>query len=263
MYLTAQLSSAQSGSTADRRDAAHRLFERMATLDHESVERRELRDRLVQLHIPLAHHFARRYAGRREPFDDLFQAAALGLVNAVDRFDPGRGVAFSTFATPTILGEVRRHFRDRTWAVHVHRSLQVRTGYVSQAVEELRQSLGRSPTVAEVAAQLDLTEEEVLEAMTCSTAYRSASLQTPISETLVLGDLLGGPDAGYEGVEMHEALGSALACLSDRDKRIVQLRFFGNMTQLQIAGQLGMSQMHVSRLLSRILERLRDDLLAD
>jgi RNA polymerase sigma-B factor len=264
--LTAQLSSPAPEThvgAAQRREAAHHMFERLVTLEPGSAERRDLRDELVRLHLPLSLHFARRYTGRREPFDDLAQAAAVGLVNAVDRYDPGRGVAFSTFAAPTILGELRRHFRDRTWAVHVHRSLQVRTGDVTRAGERLRQALGRSPTVPEVAAHLQLSEEQVVEAMTCSTAYRSTSLQTPISDSLVLGDRLGAEDPAYESVETHEALGTALAGLSDRERRLVQLRFYGNLTQVQIAEQLGISQMHVSRLLARTLERLRDALTCD
>ena len=135
---------------ADKCKLAQQLFWQMVALPADAAGRHALRDRLVEMHIPLAIYFARRYTGRGEPFDDLVQAAAVGLVKAVDRFDPDRGAAFSTFAAPTILGEIRRHFRDRTWAVHVHRSLQVRTGEVDRCVRDLSQQLGRSPTVAEV-----------------------------------------------------------------------------------------------------------------
>jgi RNA polymerase sigma-B factor len=256
----------EAGSRPARTGPAHRwgeerrLFERMATLDPGSAERRTLRDELVRSHLPLVVHFARRYAGRREPLEDLLQAGAVGLVNAVDRFDPGRGVAFSTFAAPTILGEIRRHFRDRTWAVHVHRSLQDRANDVDAAVQRTRQQLGRSPTVAELAGHLDLTEEQVLEALTCGAAYRATSLQTPIADGLTLGDRLGGEDPGYAELEDHEALGAALARLSPRAQRIVQLRFFGDLSQAKIADRLGISQMHVSRLLAAALAQLRAEL---
>jgi RNA polymerase sigma-B factor len=232
----------------------------MAALPADAAGRRALRDRLVEMHIPLAIYFARRYTGRGEPFDDLIQAAAVGLVKAVDRFDPDRGAAFSTFAAPTILGEIRRHFRDRTWAVHVHRSLQVRTGEVDRCVRELSQELGRSPTVAEVAARAGLSQEQVLDSLTCSAAYRATSLATPMGDHGILGERLGSEDPAYEQVDTHETLGAAVARLPERERRILQLRFFGNMTQAQIAERLGISQMHVSRLLSRTLSQLREEL---
>jgi len=246
--------------TADKRKLAQQLFQQMVALPADAPRRRALRDRLVEMHIPLAIYFARRYAGRSEPFDDLVQAAAVGLVKAVDRFDPYRGAAFSTFAAPTILGEIRRHFRDRTWAVHVHRSLQVRTGEVNSCVRDLSQELGRSPTVAEVAARAHLSQEQVLDSLTCSAAYRATSLATPIGDHGTLGDRLGSEDPAYEQVDTHETLGAAVARLPARERRILQLRFFGNMTQVQIAERLGISQMHVSRLLSRTLRQLREEL---
>jgi RNA polymerase sigma-B factor len=245
---------------ADKRKLAQQLFQQMVALPADAPRRRALRDRLVEMHIPLAIYFARRYTGRGEPFDDLVQAAAVGLVKAVDRFDPHRGFAFSTFAAPTVLGEIRRHFRDRTWAVHVHRSLQVRAGEVDRCVCELSQELGRSPTVAEVTAQAGLSQEQVLDALTCSAAYRARSLATPVGEHGTLGDRLGSEDPAYERVETHEVLGAAMARLPERERRILQLRFFGNMSQAQIAERLGVSQMHVSRLLSRTLSQLRDEL---
>jgi RNA polymerase sigma-B factor len=247
-------------AVADKRELAQQLFERLSTLPDDAPERPALREELVEMHLLLALYFARRYAGRGEPFEDLAQAASLGLVKAVDRFDPARGVAFSTFAAPTILGEIRRHFRDRSWPVHVHRSLQVRTGEVDRWVRDLSQELGRSPTVAEVAARMDVSQEQVLESLTCSAAYRATSLATPIGSSGTLGDRLGGEDPAYERVDTHESLGAAVARLPERERRILQLRFFGNMTQAQIAAQLGISQMHVSRLLSRTLSRLREEL---
>jgi RNA polymerase sigma-B factor len=245
---------------ADKCKLAQQLFRQMVALPADAPRQRALRSRLVEMHIPLAIYFARRYTGRGEPFDDLVQAASLGLVKAVDRFDPDRGVAFSTFAAPTILGEIRRHFRDRTWAVHVQRSLQVRTGEVDRCVRELSQQLGRSPTVAEVSARAGLSQEQVLDSLTCSAAYRATSLAAPVGEHRTLGDRLGGEDPAYERVDTHETLGAAVARLPERERRILQLRFFGNMTQAQIAERLGISQMHVSRLLSRTLSQLRDEL---
>jgi RNA polymerase sigma-B factor len=219
-----------------------------------------LRDEIVELHLPLALYLARRYEGRGEPFDDIAQAGALGLVKAVDRFDPGRGVEFSTFAGQTILGEIRRHFRDRTWGVHVNRSLQERTGHVGRCIRDMTQELGRSPTVAEVSSWAGVSEEQVVGALECIRACRMASLESPARGTRTLGEVLGSDDTAFDRVDMHEALGTSLAQLPDRERRILQLRFFGDMTQAQIAARLGISQMHVSRLLSRTLRQLRQDL---
>jgi RNA polymerase sigma-B factor len=248
-----------SGAVA-RREHADALFLRLAELVPGSREHRAIRERLVEMHLPLVVYFARRYAGRGEPLDDLVQAGALGLVKAVDRFDTDRGVAFSTFAGPTILGEIRRHFRDRTWAVHVNRSLQVRTGTVDRYVRDLTQELGRSPTVAELSARSQLPEEEIVESLQCATSYRAASLQAPTTGDRTLGDLLGAEDSAYDDVELHESLGGLLAKLPERERRLLQLRFYGNMSQVQIADRLGISQMHVSRLLNRILGQLRQEL---
>jgi RNA polymerase sigma-B factor len=246
--------------TADPRAEAESLFRQLALLEPGTPERRQLRDRLVESHMHLVGYFARRYAGRGEPYDDLLQAGALGLVKAVDRFDPGREVAFSTYAGPTILGEIRRHFRDRTWSVHVHRSLQERTIQVDGVIRQLEQDLLRSPTVAEICKRTGLTDEEVVESLQCYGAYRSESLDAPVGEDRTLGDLIGAETDSYGDVDMHESLTGVLAKLPERDRVILQLRFYGNMTQLQIARKLGISQMHVSRLLSRALARLREDL---
>ncbi|HEX6754568.1 MAG TPA: SigB/SigF/SigG family RNA polymerase sigma factor [Mycobacteriales bacterium] len=244
----------------DRTVRARRLFGELASTSPGSREHRVLRDEIVELHLPLALYLARRYEGRGEPFDDIAQAGALGLVKAVDRFDPGRGVEFSTFAGQTILGEIRRHFRDRTWSVHVHRSLQERTGHVGRCIRDLTQELGRSPTVAEVSGWAGVSEEQVLEALECIRACRTASLESPARGTRTLGEVLGSDDTAFDRVDLHEALGMSLAQLPDRERRILQLRFFGDMTQAQIAARLGISQMHVSRLLSRTLGQLRQDL---
>jgi RNA polymerase sigma-B factor len=228
---------------------------------HEHGDRRA-RDQLAEEMLPLARALAGRYAGRGEPLDDLLQAGSIGLVKAVDRFDPSRGLEFSTYASPTILGEIRRHFRDRTWAVHVHRRLQEVTAEITRLVGTLTQELNRAPSVAELADRSGRTEEEVLEALDCAAAYTADSLDAPTAEDHTLGDRLGGDDQALVDVELHESLGPALAALPERERRILQLRFYGNQTQSQIAAQLGISQMHVSRLLARTLVRLREQLLA-
>jgi RNA polymerase sigma-B factor len=243
-----------------QREDGREMFARLARLTPGTPDYRELRARLVETHLPLVFYFARRYAGRGEPFDDLVQAGALGLVKAVDRFDADRGIAFSTFAGKTILGEIRRHFRDRTWAVHVYRSLQVLTGRVGACIQDMTQELGRAPTVAEVAARMDLPPERVRECLRCGASYRTASLETPAGEGRTLGDLLGREDPALNDVVMHESLEDSLARLPDRERRILQLRFYGDMTQTQIAARLGISQMHVSRVLNRTLARLREEL---
>ena len=247
---------------ATSRERARALFAQLAELPAGSPERDRVRELLVEQHLPLVRYFARRYVGRGEPLDDLLQAGSLGLVKAVDRFDPGRGLEFSTYAAPTILGEIRRHFRDRTWAVHVHRGLQELTAEITRHVADLTQQLNRAPSVGELAARSGRSEEEVLGALDCAAAYSAESLEAPHGEDRTLGDSLGGEDQALVDVELHESLGPALATLPERERRILQLRFYGNLTQSQIAAQLGISQMHVSRLLARTLVKLREQLLA-
>src|SRR5829696_8782573 len=247
----------------DRRERARALFAALAELMPGCPEHQRIRAELVELHLPLVRYFARRYAGRGEPLDDLLQVGALGLVKAVDRFDPERGLEFSTFAVPTIVGEIRRHFRDHTWAVHVHRTLQELTGQVARCAAQMLQELHRAPTVAELSERLGLPVERVLESLDCAAAYTAESLETPTGEDRQLGDQLGDDDGAYDHVDMRESLGPALARLPEREQRILQLRFYGNMTQSQIAARLGISQMHVSRLLGRSLARLRQELTAE
>jgi RNA polymerase sigma-B factor len=257
--IAPELETAERGS--DRRDRARVLFATLAGLPPGCPERQRIRAELVELHLPLVRYFARRYAGRGEPMDDLVQVASLGLLKAIDRFEPERGLEFSTYASPTVLGEIRRHFRDRTWAVHVARGLQELTTQVSMTVTELTHTLGRSPSVNELAERLDQPEERVLEALECLSAHTARSLDAPTEEDFTLGDSLGSEDGGLTDVEMHESLTPALARLPERERRILQLRFYGNLTQSAIAAQLGISQMHVSRLLARTLARLREELL--
>jgi RNA polymerase sigma-B factor len=214
--------------------------------------------------LPLAEHLARRFRNRGEPLDDLVQVASLALVKSVDGFDPGRGAAFTSYAIPMILGELKRHFRDKGWNVRVPRRLQELRLDLGKAVSDLAQQLGHSPTVAELAEHLGVGEDDVVEAMESGHAYRALSLHAPIAgdETgTELADMLGGLDPDLENVENREALRPLIAKLPVREQRIIVMRFFGNMTQSQIAAQLGISQMHVSRLLAGALSYLRERVL--
>ena len=225
-----------------------------------------IRDQLVETHLPLVEYLARRFRNRGELHDDLVQVATIGLIKAVDRFDLERGVEFSTYATPTIVGEIKRHFRDKGWAIRVPRRLQELKLSLAKATGELSQRNGRSPTVAELAVFLEMTEEDILEGLESANAYSTVSLDTPESgdsDSLSVSDTLGVIDESLEGVEYRESLKPLLDQLSPREKRILLLRFFGNLTQSQIATDLGISQMHVSRLLARTLAQLREGLLVD
>jgi RNA polymerase sigma-B factor len=221
---------------------------------------RRLRDELVEEHAPLAQFLARRFANRGEPIDDLVQVALVGLVKGVERFDPGRGLQFSTFATPTILGELKRHFRDRGWAVRVPRRVQELHLQLGRVVATLGQEQGRSPTPREVAERAGVSEEEVLEAMEAGSLYRLVSLDGPATRDDEASELvagLGDEDPEFEQIERRAELDVMLGVLPDRERRIVELRFFDGLTQSEIAERVGVSQMHVSRLLARSLEMLR------
>jgi RNA polymerase sigma-B factor len=248
--------------------SATELFTRLGEQEPDSPVWRALRDELVHRHLPLVHFLARRFRDRGEALPDLVQVATIGLIKAVDRYDPGRGVEFTTFATPTIAGEIKRHFRDRAWAVRVPRKLQEQKAVVSRATTDLFQTLGHSPTVTELAAHTALSEEQVLESLETVHAYATVSLDAETageSPTLgaSLGDALGELDAALEKVEYRESLRPMLEQLGAREKQILLLRFFAGMTQSEIASEVGISQMHVSRLLARTLARLRQGLLAD
>jgi RNA polymerase sigma-B factor len=227
---------------------------------------RRLRNELIETHRGLAHHLARRYASRGEPFDDLLQVALLGMLKAVERFDPERGVEFATFAAATVEGELKRHFRDRTWSVHVPRGVQERHLRLSGASERLAQQLGRAPTVGELAAELEVRDEDVLEAMEAGAAYRSSSLDAPGRSGDPRGlfeRFLSQEDASFDAAERRDTVARLVAQLSERERFIVEQYFFGERTQSDIGAQLGISQMHVSRLLARALARLRVLLEAD
>ncbi len=222
---------------------------------------------LVERHIPLARRIASRYTGRGEPLEDLVQVAMLGLVKAAQRFDPEKGADFPRYAVPTILGELRRHFRDACWAVRVPRGLQELTLRVQAAVDQLSRELGRSPTVGEISDLLEVTDEEVLEALDAASAYSATSLDAPAMKEEpggpTIGERLGFDETALDNVEAREALRKVLTRLPERERRMLTLRFFGERTQREIAEELDISQMHVSRLLTRTLTRLRDYFLDD
>ncbi|SHL21745.1 RNA polymerase, sigma 28 subunit, SigD/FliA/WhiG [Streptomyces yunnanensis] len=247
------------------RGGARAMFYELRKLPDGSPERAELRNTLVRMHLPLVEHLARRFRNRGEPLDDLTQVATIGLIKSVDRFDPERGVEFSTYATPTVVGEIKRHFRDKGWAVRVPRRLQELRLSLTTATAELSQRHGRSPTVHELAEHLGISEEEVLEGLESANAYSTLSLDVPDTddESPAVADTLGAEDEALEGVEYRESLKPLLEDLPPREKKILLLRFFGNMTQSQIAQEVGISQMHVSRLLARTLAQLRDKLLVE
>jgi RNA polymerase sigma-B factor len=238
------------------------LIAELAALPPGHPSRPRLREETITAWLPMARRLARRYQGRGESLDDLVQAATVSLINAVDRFDTSLGVDFTGYAIPTILGGLKRHFRDRAWAIRVPRRLQEMRMAITSAGAELSRTLSRSPTVAEVAAHLGVTEEEVIEGLEGARAYRCTSLSAPVSAdgALQLGDTLGAEDCDYERTELHLSLLPAMAALSERERRIVTLRFFGNQTQTEIAAQIGCSQMHVSRLLAGALAKLRSRL---
>ncbi len=247
------------------RSGARAMFYELRKLPEGSDERAELRNTLVRMHLPLVEHLARRFRNRGEPLDDLTQVATIGLIKSVDRFDPERGVEFSTYATPTVVGEIKRHFRDKGWAVRVPRRLQELRLSLTTATAELSQRHGRAPTVHELAEHLRISEEEVLEGLESANAYSTLSLDVPDTddESPAVADTLGAEDEALEGVEYRESLKPLLEDLPPREKKILLLRFFGNMTQSQIAQEVGISQMHVSRLLARTLAQLRDKLLVE
>jgi RNA polymerase sigma-B factor len=220
------------------------------------------REELVRRNLPFAKRLALRYRGASESFDDLLQVANLGLVNAVDRFDPERNIPFTAFASPTILGELKRHFRDRVWTVRVPRGLHDRMAEVEKTITELTRELQRSPSVGEIAARLDLEQTDVLEVLEASHNRRPLSLDRPVgpedADEGAAADWIGGEDTGFELVEGRIALDAALPYLDERERLVLRLRFAEDMTQSQIAERIGHSQMHVSRILRRALARIRE-----
>ena len=249
------------------RAAARTALVRLRKMPSEDPEYKGLREYVIGEYMSYARYVAGKFGQRGEDRSDLEQVAYLGLVKAVDNFDPDYGAAFLTYATPMIAGEVKRHFRDTTWDVHVPRRVQENALAVRAAERELTQELGHPPSAAEIAHRLELSADEVAEAYEAGAAHHAASLDVPTAmsdgDGASLGDLIGDDDPGFELVVNREALKPLLAELSPRDKRILLMRFFRNMSQVQIAEELGVSQMQVSRLLSRILGGLRQGVEAE
>ncbi|CAL9354366.1 SigB/SigF/SigG family RNA polymerase sigma factor [Streptomyces sp. R02] len=239
------------------------LFSRLATLE-DGPERDAVRDELVTAWLPMAHRIAGRFRDRGESIEDLRQVAALGLVKAIDRFDPSRG-AFESYAVPTITGEVKRHFRDRMWALRVPRRIQELRNKVRVARRELTQNPGSpEPSVADIAAHTGLTEEEVSAGMEALESFSTLSLDAELStddDGYSLADTLGASDSSYDVVVDRESAKEGLRRLPERERAILYMRFFEDMTQSRIADRLGISQMHVSRLISRSCARVRADVL--
>lgn len=222
---------------------------------------REAREELARRFLPLAFDLASRYSGRGEQPEDLAQVASLGLVKAIDGFEPERGVSFRSYAVPTILGELKRHFRDRCWPVHVPRDLRDRIPRINAVSERLALDLGRSPSVREIAAELGIGRDDVLESQGAAMAARTAplhALDEDAGEVIPLAERIGEPDPRYEAVEDGAAIEGRLRSLSRRDRIVLHLRFREDLTQTEIARRVGLSQMHVSRILRRALGRLRD-----
>jgi RNA polymerase sigma-B factor len=244
------------------RDRSRALFGQLGAGHSSAIDRSRARGQLVELHLPLVEHCARRFVNRGEPFEDLVQVGTIGLIKAVDRFDSDRGVEFSTYATPTIIGEIKRHFRDKGWAVRVPRRLQELRMSIGSATGELSQQLGRSPTTQEVAERLGVGIEDVLEGIESANAYATLSLDAGDGDDGLgsLIDLMGTTDDALYHVELRESIRPLIEQLPPREKQILLLRFFRQMTQSQIAQEIGISQMHVSRLLTRTLADLRDSI---
>jgi RNA polymerase sigma-B factor len=223
---------------------------------------RQAREALVQRFLPLARQLARRYQRGSEPLDDLIQVASLGLLKAIDRFEPERPTAFSSFAVPTILGELKRHFRDRGWSVRVPRDLQEQAVRVERVAEELTRTLGRAPTPAELAEHMGITAEQVLEAREAAGAYRAVSLDRPRDEDEEgdgMADSMGIEDPGFGLAEDAATVERLMGVLGDREREVLRLRFVEDLTQSEIGARVGVSQMHVSRLIRQAVERLREE----
>ncbi|MEU0102180.1 RNA polymerase sigma factor SigF [Streptomyces sp. NPDC006267] len=247
----------------DARALSKTLFERLESLEEGTHEYSYVRNTLVELNLALVKFAASRFRSRSEPMEDIVQVGTIGLIKAIDRFELSRGVEFPTFAMPTIVGEIKRFFRDTSWSVRVPRRLQELRLDLAKAGDELSQQLDRAPTVAELSERLGITTEEVVEGMSASNAYTASSLDAKPEEDDhegALADRIGYEDHGLEGIEYVESLKPLIAALPSRDRMILSLRFVSNMTQSEIGEELNISQMHVSRLLSRTLTKLRKGL---
>ncbi|MEW2083381.1 RNA polymerase sigma factor SigF [Streptomyces sp. NPDC005283] len=250
----------------DAREISRLFFVRLAELDEGTHEHQYVRNTLIELNLALVRYAAGRFRNRAEQMEDIVQVGTIGLIKAIDRFELSREVEFATFAVPYIVGEIKRFFRDTSWAVHVPRRLQELRIDLAKATDELSQRLDRAPRTAELAEYLGLDEEEIIEGVVASNGYTAGSIDMPVDDAsdhtpTPLSDRLGAPDADLETAENVQALKPLIEELDDREKRILQMRFGAEMTQSEIGVELGVSQMHVSRLLTRITSRLRDGLL--
>ncbi|MFD8547289.1 RNA polymerase sigma factor SigF [Streptomyces sp. NPDC059649] len=252
----------------DAREFSKLFFARLQECEEGTHEYQYVRNTLIEMNMSMVRYVARRYRSRADDMEDIIQVGTIGLIKAIDRFDLAREVEFSTFAVPYILGEIKRFFRDTGWAVHVPRRLQELRSELAKAKEQLHNDLDREPTVRELAAHLELSEEEVIEGLVAANGYTAGSLDAPSDpdpgdQRRPLADVLGEDDPGLETVEDLHTLAPLLQTLDDRERRLIELRFGQEMTQSEIGAELGVSQMHVSRLLSRILSRLRTGMLTD
>lgn len=251
------MTSKNSGKSAWDKEKTRELFRRF-----KEEGDMDARERLVMSHLNLVRFIANKFKNRGEPIDDLIQVGYLGLLKAIDRFDPSRGLEFTTFATPTIMGEIKRHFRDKGWSVRVPRRLQELSAKVNQATDTLTSQLQRSPTIAEIADYLDATVDEVLEAMESSSAYSSVSLEAPTGadddDTPSVIDRYATEDSDLAFTDDRIIIEEALASFSPRERDVIEMRFLKGMTQIEIAEKLGISQVQVSRLLRRTLKKIQD-----
>ncbi|MFJ7208538.1 SigB/SigF/SigG family RNA polymerase sigma factor [Streptomyces sp. NPDC098789] len=255
-------------STADARTLSATLFERLRALEEGTAEYSYVRNTLVELNLSLVKYAARRFRGRSEPVEDIIQVGTVGLIKAINRFDPGRGAEFTTFAMPTITGEIKRFFRDTSWAVKVPRRLQELRLDTAKAQDAMEQDLGRAPTEEELAEKLDVTPQELAEGRKAAVAYSARSLDAPVQgetdgDSFDSQPVLGEDEDAYDRIECLESLKPLLSVLPERERTLLSLRFGDELTQSEIGDRLGLSQMHVSRLLTRTLARLRAGLLED
>ncbi|MFC4463397.1 SigB/SigF/SigG family RNA polymerase sigma factor [Streptomyces xiangluensis] len=251
----------------DARELSRQFFDRLAMLEEGTHEYQYVRNTLIEMNLSLVRYAASRFRGREDSLEDIVQVGTIGLIKAIERFELSREVEFTTFAVPYIVGEIKRFFRDTSWAVHVPRRLQEARGELARATDELHSRLGRTPTTRELSQLMSLSEEEVIEARKAANCYNSASLDAALApggaqdESTVLADVIGEEDPSLELIEDFHSLAPLIAEFDERERRILHMRFVEELTQSQIAGHLGVSQMHVSRLISRIIKRLRAGLL--
>ncbi|MET8681616.1 SigB/SigF/SigG family RNA polymerase sigma factor [Streptomyces sp. NPDC004647] len=254
-------------AAGDARALSKNLLDRLAALEEGTYEYQYVRNTLIELNLSLVRFAAARFRNRSDEMEDIVQVGTIGLIKAIDRFDLSREVEFATFAVPYIVGEIKRFFRDTSWSVHVPRRLQELRLSLAKATDEMARTLGRAPTTAELAEHLGLSTEDIIEGIVASNGYSATSLDVPVDESAENGggtyaDRVGGIDPAMEAVENRHALQPLIEELSPRDRKILSMRFGEEMTQAEIGAELGISQMHVSRLLSRLLARLRTGLLA-